>query len=61
VLIFGLAVAIGMMGLAANYIARRLRRHQWIAYLGLIIILYVSPDMIWRGSMDLAPYVASLY
>jgi len=61
VLIFGLAVSIGMMGLASNYIARLLQRHQWIAYLGLIIILYVSLDMIWRGTMDLAPHVASLY
>ncbi len=38
------------MGLAATFIARLLHKHRWIAYIGLLIILYVSIDMMiaWR-------------
>lgn len=57
VLIVGLALSIGLMGLCANYIARLLQRHHWIAYIGLAIIFYVAIDMIWRGSLDVLPYV----
>ena len=55
VLIFGLALSIALMGLAASFIARLLNRHRWIAYLGLVIILYVALEMIWRGSHEVAP------
>ena len=52
VLIFGLVLSIALMGLAASFIARLLQRHRWIAYIGLIIILYVALSMIWEGSRD---------
>nr|WMC98309.1 TerC family protein [Aminobacter aminovorans] len=58
VLIVGLALSIALMGIAANLIARLLRKHRWIAYVGLAIILYVSLDMIYRGLVDVMPYVA---
>ena len=45
ILIFGLALSIALMGLAANFIARILEKHRWIAYVGLAIILYVALDM----------------
>jgi predicted tellurium resistance membrane protein TerC len=41
------------MGLAASFIARLLQRHRWIAYLGLVIILYVAFDMCYRGVEEL--------
>lgn len=50
VLIIGLAVAIILMALASNYIAKLLQRYPWIAWVGLIIIVYVALDMIYRGS-----------
>ncbi|GLS17728.1 membrane protein [Labrys miyagiensis] len=55
VLIFGLAVSIALMGIAASLIARLLQRHRWIAYVGLIAILYVACDMIWRGAAEVWP------
>jgi YjbE family integral membrane protein len=55
VLIFGLAVSIALMGIAASFIARLLQRYRWIAYLGLIAILYVACDMIWRGANEVWP------
>ena len=47
------------MGIAANFIARLLNKQRWIAYVGLLIILYVSLDMIHRGYLEVAPYIGS--
>jgi YjbE family integral membrane protein len=55
VLVFGLALSIALMGLAASLIARLLQRHRWIAYLGLAVILYVAIDMMVRGAQELQP------
>ena len=46
-----------LMGLAANFIARILENHRWIAYVGLAIILYVALDMIYRGGMEVWPHL----
>ena len=50
VLIFGLILSIALMGVAATFIARLLQRHRWIAYVGLLIILYVALSMIYDGA-----------
>ena len=50
VLIIGLAVAIILMAVASNYIAKLLQRYPWIAWIGLLIILFVALDMIFRDS-----------
>jgi YjbE family integral membrane protein len=52
-LVFGLGLSIVLMGVAANFIARMLNRHPWIAYVGLAIIVYVAFDMIWRGFWEI--------
>jgi YjbE family integral membrane protein len=52
VLIFGLVLSIALMGLAASFIAGLLQRHRWIAYVGLVIILYVALRMIWEGGFE---------
>ncbi len=49
---------IALMGLAASFIARLLQRYPWIAYVGLAIILYVAFDMIYRGGLEVWPYVS---
>jgi YjbE family integral membrane protein len=58
VLIVGLVLSIALMGIAASFIARLLERHRWIAYIGLLIILYVALEMIYRGSLEVWPAVA---
>ncbi len=60
VLVIGLVLSIALMGLAATFIARLLQNHRWIAYLGLAIILYVAGDMIYRGSLEVWPHLATL-
>jgi YjbE family integral membrane protein len=57
VLVFGLLLSIALMGLAANFVARLLQRHRWIAYVGLAIIFYVACEMLYRGAAELGPVV----
>jgi YjbE family integral membrane protein len=59
VLIIGLGLSVALMGVAANYIARLLHGHRWIAYAGLLIILYVAVEMIYRGAGEIWPLVAA--
>lgn len=54
VLVVGLAVAVVMMAIAANFIARLLERYSWITWIGLVVILYVALEMIWSGSHEVA-------
>lgn len=60
VLIVGLILSIALMGLAASFIARLLHRHRWIAYVGLLIILYVALDMIYRGTVEVWPHLDAM-
>lgn len=49
-LIFGLALSVVLMGVAASFIARLLHKHRWIAWVGLVIILYVAVRMLYEGA-----------
>lgn len=49
ILIVGLVFAVALMGLAANLIARYIERYRWIAYVGLLVIVYVAFKMIYDG------------
>ncbi|MEO6256371.1 MAG: YjbE family putative metal transport protein [Sphingomicrobium sp.] len=49
VLFIGLALSVTFMGLAANYVARLVQRYHWIAWGGLLMILYVAVNMIYEG------------
>jgi YjbE family integral membrane protein len=50
IMVFGLILSITLMGVAATFIAKLLTRHRWIAYIGLVIVLYVALHMIWDGA-----------
>lgn len=52
VLFFGLALSVTLMAVAANLIARFIERHRWVAYIGLIVIVYVAGSMIHEGIVD---------
>ena len=58
ILIFGLALSIALMGIAASFIARLLQKHRWIAYVGFAIILYVALDMCYRGALEVWPHLS---
>ncbi|SFV32604.1 TerC family protein [Hyphomicrobium facile] len=50
VLVIGLGFAIILMAVASTFIAKLLAQYPWIAWFGLLIILYVAADMIYRDS-----------
>jgi YjbE family integral membrane protein len=52
VLFIGLALSVTLMGLAANFVARLVQRYRWIAWAGLLLILYVAGRMIYDGIVD---------
>jgi YjbE family integral membrane protein len=54
VLMLGLLLSVVLMGVAANLLANVLERQRWIAWAGLLIVLYVAVSMIWDGSTDVA-------
>src|SRR4051794_25321132 len=47
ILATGLVFSVVLMGVAANLVARLLERYRWIAWAGLLIVLYVALSMIW--------------
>ncbi len=55
IMIVGLVFAVALMGIAANLIARYIERFRWIAYVGLVVILWVALKMVWDGYHDVAP------
>lgn len=57
VLFFGLALSVTLMGLAANLVAKLVQRYHWIAWIGLVVILYVALNMIWEGWFQIAPLI----
>jgi YjbE family integral membrane protein len=58
VLAVGLLLSVVLMGVAANLLANLLERHRWIAWIGLLIVLYVAGTMIWDGAFDVAEAVS---
>ncbi len=56
-LFIGLTFSVLLMGLGANLVAKLVQRYHWIAWIGLVIILYVASKMIWEGWHDVAPQV----
>mgnify|MGYP003348590023 FL=1 len=56
VLVIGLLLSVGLMGAAANVIARVLERYRWIAYVGLAIVVYVAINMIYHGWEEMAKF-----
>jgi YjbE family integral membrane protein len=54
VLVTGLALSVVLMGAAATLVARVLERYRWVAWVGLLIVLYVALKLIWEGSHEVA-------
>ena len=61
VLVFGLILSVLLMGAAANLIARSIDRYRWIAWIGLLVILWVALKMIYEGAGHVAPVIAPLF
>jgi predicted tellurium resistance membrane protein TerC len=51
-LVFGLALAILLMAFAATFIMKLLTHYPWISWLGLVVLIYVASEMLFRGIFD---------
>jgi len=51
-LVFGLGLAILLMAFAATMIMHLLARYPWISWLGLVVLIYVAAEMLFRGFFD---------
>jgi YjbE family integral membrane protein len=61
ILIIGLLLAVALMGVAANILAKYIERYRWIAWVGLIVIVYVAGKMIYEGYIDPTVGVTTLF
>ena len=61
VLVFGLVLSVLLMGVAANFIAKYIDRYRWIAWGGLLVILWVALKMIYEGAGHVAPVIAPFF
>lgn len=61
VLAFGLVLSVLLMGAAANVIARYIDRYRWLAWVGLLVILWVALKMIYEGAGHVAPVIAPIF
>ena len=52
VLVFGLALSVVLMTVAANLVAKLLGKHRWLAYVGLAVVALVAVQLIWEGSQQ---------
>jgi YjbE family integral membrane protein len=61
VLVFGLILSVLLMGMAANLIARYIDRYRWLAWVGLLVILWVALKMIYEGAGHVAPVILPFF
>ena len=52
-LFFGLLLSVVLIGAAASYFAKYIKDHQWVGYIGLIVILLVAVQLIIGGLIDM--------
>jgi YjbE family integral membrane protein len=57
ILILGLVLSVFLMGAAAALVAKLLERHHWLAYVGLLVVVYVALHMIWTGANEVAAVI----
>jgi predicted tellurium resistance membrane protein TerC len=50
-LFFGLFLSVVLIGAAASYFAKYIQEHQWVGYVGLVVILLVAIQLIIGGLM----------
>ena len=52
-LFFGLFLSVILIGTAATYFAKYIKDHQWVGYIGLVVILLVAVQLIIGGLIDM--------
>lgn len=55
IMAFGLVLSVVLMGVAASFVAGIINRYRWIAYLGVVVIVFAAIRMIWEDGHHLWP------
>ena len=58
VLVLGLTISVVLMGVAARLVASLLERYRWLAWVGLLIVLYIALKMLWDGGHQIMVHMA---
>ncbi len=57
VLVLGLTISVLLMGIAARLVAGLLERYRWVAWVGLLVVVYVALRLIWDGAHDISAHM----
>ena len=57
VLVFGLTISVVLMGVAARLVASLLERYRWIAWVGLLVVVYVALRLVWDGAHEISAHM----
>jgi YjbE family integral membrane protein len=61
IMAFGLVLSVVLMGVAATFIARIINQHRWIAWVGIVIIIFAGTRMVWEDAHNFFPaYVPAI-
>jgi len=52
-LVFGLGLAIAMMAFFAQLIMRIMLKYKWLSWLGLVLLIYLTFEMLYKGLVKL--------
>lgn len=55
IMAFGLVLSVVLMGVAASVIAGVIQKYRWIAYLGIVVIIFAAVRMVWDDGHNLLP------
>lgn len=55
IMAFGLILSVVLMGVAATIIARVIEKYRWIAFVGIIIIIFAGVRMVWEDGHNFLP------
>ena len=55
IMAFGLVLSVVLMAVAASWIAKLIHKFQWLAYIGIAIIVFAGVQMIWEDLHQFFP------
>ncbi len=55
IMAFGLVLSVLLMGVAASIIATVIQRYRWIAYVGIVVIVFAAVRMVWDDGHNFFP------
>ncbi|QCE34001.1 TerC family protein [Acetobacteraceae bacterium] len=61
IMILGLILSVILIILATEKITKLLNKYKWLSWMGLIVILFVSCQMFYHGTLQVLPYLHNYF